>query len=167
MKRKIDGIIVVEGSNDASVISSLANAEIVSINGCELKNINYLKKASELCSIFLMTDPDKEGTNLRDKIKKEIPSAIDIIIDIDCCTKGSKNGVAECENNELLRAISKYFVDFSKNENNENFPYISKEHRVKVCQYLGIENCNFKTFKTRMKRLKINKEKIDEIIGEK
>ena len=55
MRKVIDGIIVVEGSNDASFLSSLIDAEYVVLNGLEIKNLNYLKKASEHKQISLFS----------------------------------------------------------------------------------------------------------------
>ena len=166
MKPYIDGIIVVEGTNDAALITSLIDAEVVTLNGCELKNIKYLKLASKNNQIYLLTDPDQEGKRIRQKVLNEIPSCINIEIDINKCTKDIKNGVAECENNEVLHVISKYCTNKPQEiKNDKNIIFTSLE-REKICLKLGIENVNNKQLNKRLKRLKINEEQIQRMLEE-
>ena len=56
MKKIIDGIIVVEGTNDVSYLSSLIDATFVSVNGLEIKNIELIKKVSLKKTVYLLTD---------------------------------------------------------------------------------------------------------------
>ncbi|MCQ2776140.1 MAG: toprim domain-containing protein [Bacilli bacterium] len=156
MKNKINGIIVVEGENDASYVSSLIDAEIVYVNGLALDNINYLKLASKYKKIYLMTDPDNEGKNIRKKIKKMIENVVDIEIDIDKCVKGSKNGVKECLKNEILYVLSPYFVDNVTCIEDKIIKIYDKKFRDFVCNNIGMEFCNNKTFNERIKTLKIS-----------
>lgn len=164
MKPKINGIIVVEGTNDAAVISSLCECEIVVLNGCEIKNKNYLKTASKNNDIILLTDPDNEGENIRKKVKEFIPSAIDVRIDLSDCTKGTKKGIAECDVKKLKEVLRSFFENNSENEPYEKFNYLTKKQRNYICEKLGIEECNSKTFSRRMNRLKIDKNKVEELL---
>ena len=175
MKKIIDGIIVVEGTNDVSYLSSLIDATFVSLNGLEIKNLEYLKKAAQLKPIYLLTDSDKEGENIRAKIKEEIPSVIDVIVDPKKCNRNGKHGVFECETAEIYRVFSKYFTDLAKNNDNQKYAKISqkigltaqsKELRRYICGKLGIENCNNKTFIKRISVLNIKEEEIDKLIKE-
>lgn len=175
MKKIIDGIIVVEGTNDVSYLSSLIDATFVSLNGLEVNNLEYLKKAAQVKPIYLLTDSDKEGERIRAKVKEVIPSAVDVIVDPKKCNKNGKHGVFECETDEIYRVFSKYFTDFAKNNENEKYSKIAqkiglaaqaKQLRNYICSRLGIEECNNKTFIKRISLLNIEVEEIDKLIKE-
>lgn len=165
MKPIVNEIIVVEGTNDASLITSLIDAEVVTLNGCELQNIRYLKAASKFTNILLLTDPDAEGHRIREKFNSFISNVTNIEIDINKCTKGTKNGVAECENNEVLRAISPYFADKRRNEVTLE-KIFSKQERKTICNKLDIEEVNNKQFLKRMIRLNMDIESINKLLEE-
>lgn len=61
MKKKINGIIVVEGKTDVELLSSYIDAEFVITNGSAIneKTINYLKSVDR--DIYVLTDPDFPG----------------------------------------------------------------------------------------------------------
>ena len=175
MKKIIDGIIVVEGTNDVSFLSSLIDATFVSLNGLEINNVEYLKKAAKQKPIYLLTDSDKEGENIRSKVKTLIPECIDVIVDSSKCNKNGKHGVFECETAEIYRVFSKYFKDFKENLNNNDLSKIAQkislsnkpqELRNYICEKLGIENCNNKTFIKRISLLNIKGEELDKLIKE-
>ena len=173
MKKVIDGIIVVEGTNDISHLASYIKATFVALNGFTTKNIEFLKQASKTKTIYLLTDSDPSGEEIRNKVKAIIPSCIDVRVDADKCNKRGKHGVAECEKNEIYRVLSPYFVVEEKDENKEKLIVISQlvalsEHpnelRSYICERLGIEICNNKTFVNRVSSLNIKKEVLLDII---
>ena len=175
MKKIIDGIIVVEGINDVSYLSSLIDATFVSLNGLEINNLEFLKKAAQNKHVYLLTDSDKEGERIRSKVKEAIPSVIDVIVDPKKCNRKGKHGVFECETAEIYRVFSKYFTDFTKTNNNEEYLKISqkiglaaqsKQLRKYICSRVGIEECNNKTFIKRISLLNIKVEEIEEMIKE-
>ena len=86
----LDGILVVEGSNDASFISSFLSTEIVVLNGCELANLDYLIEASKTTTIFLLTDPDEEGLRIREKLNQKLD-----VINIDLINLSSLEGLSK------------------------------------------------------------------------
>lgn len=175
MKKIIDGIIVVEGTNDVSYLSSLIDATFVSVNGLEVKNIELIKKISLKKPIYLLTDSDKEGEKIRAKIKDAVPSCIDVIVDPKKCNRNGKHGVFECETDEIYRVFSKYFTDFAVNNEYEQYSKMSqkiqtskqpKQLRNYICNKLGIENCNNKTFIKWISLLNIKVEELDSLIKE-
>ena len=175
MKKIIDGIIVVEGINDVSYLSSLIDATFVSLNGLEINNLEFLKKAAQNKHIYLLTDSDKEGERIRSKVKEAIPSVIDVIVDPKKCNRKGKHGVFECETAEIYRVFSKYFTDFTKTNNIEEYLKVSqkiglaaqsKQLRKYICSRVGIEECNNKTFIKRIALLNIKVEEIEEMIKE-
>ena len=175
MKKIIDGIIVVEGTNDVSYLSSFIDATFVSLNGLEIKNLEFLKRVAKEKPIYLLTDSDQEGERIRERVKKEIPACIDVIVDASKCNKNGKHGVFECEIGEIYRVFSKYFTDFTKSSENIDLRKISQkislsknpnELRNYIADKLGIENCNNKTFIKRLQLLNIKEEEIEQIIKE-
>ena len=175
MKKIIDGIIAVEGTNDVSYLSSFIDATFVSLNGLEIKNLEFLKRAAKEKPIYLLTDSDQEGERIRERVKKEIPACIDVIVDASKCNKNGKHGVFECEIGEIYRVFSKYFTDFTESLENIDLRKISQkislsknpnELRNYIADKLGIENCNNKTFIKRLQLLNIKEEEIEQIIKE-
>ena len=175
MKKKVNGIIVVEGSNDVSYLSSYIDATYVSLNGFEMKNIEFLKEASKNNVIYLLTDSDNSGETIRSKVKSLIPTCIDVIVDSSKCNKKGKHGVFECEIGEIYRVFSDYFVENSKKECEKNLCKISQiislsdrpnELRNFICDKLGIESTNNKTFIKRVSLLNIKEEELMDLIKE-
>ena len=126
--------------------------------------MKYLKKASESSKLFLLTDPDNEGRKIRERVNKEITNLINIEIDINKCTKGDKNGVAECENNEVLRVLSPYFEEINiHDENNIGIIFKTNERKI-ICEKLNIEEVNNKQLNKRLRRLNISKDEIIKLL---
>ena len=107
MKIALDGILVVEVKEDASYLSSFISSEIVILNGFELaeETINYLKGKR----IIALIDPDDAGKEIRKKLNSIIDNVINVEVDINKCSRGKKNGVAECEIDHIINALSPYF----------------------------------------------------------
>lgn len=175
MKKIIDGIIVVEGTNDVSYLSSFIDATFVSLNGLEIKNLEFLKRAAKEKPIYLLTDSDQEGERIRERVKKEIPACIDVIVDASKCNKNGKHGVFECEIGEIYRVFSKSFTDFTESSENSDLRKISQkislsknpnELRKYIANKLGIENCNNKAFIKRLQLLNIKEEEIEQTVKE-
>lgn len=173
MKKVIDGIIVVEGTNDISHLSSYVRATFVALNGFATKNIEFLKQASKTRTIYLLTDSDSSGETIRERVKAIIPNCIDLRVDVNSCNRKGKHGVCECEKKEIYRVLSPYFTEIERGENKEKLSAISQmvslsEHpnelRSYICERLGIENCNNKTFINRVSALDIKKEELLDII---
>ena len=62
-KMNIDGIIVVEGKEDVSYLSSFIKALFFTTNGLDIseEKIEFLKRVSEKQKIIILTDSDKAG----------------------------------------------------------------------------------------------------------
>ena len=166
MKVYLDGILVVEGKEDASYLSNYIASEIVMVNGFELsKNtINYLKDKK----VILLLDPDEAGLKIREKLNKELTNPINVEIDISKCNRGIKKGVAECQIDEVLAKLSQYVIE--KDMGNTSDIKISdlyelglinnKELRDEVCEKLNLGKCNGKQL---YKRLLINKISLNQL----
>ena len=66
MKMYLDGVLVVEGKEDASYLSNYISSEIVVVNGYELdeRTITYLKGKK----VIALLDPDDAGKTIRKKL---------------------------------------------------------------------------------------------------
>ena len=66
MKISLNGVLVVEGKEDASYLSNYIASEIVVVNGFELDKttISYLKDRH----VLALLDPDEAGKQIREKL---------------------------------------------------------------------------------------------------
>ena len=169
MKLYLKGILVVEGKEDASYLSNYIASEIVIVNGFEIpeSTISYLKDKT----VILLLDPDEAGLKIRNKLKKLLPNSIDVEIDINKCNKGIKNGVAECEIDEILSKLHKYVdnefkssSDIKKSDLYELGIIGNKELRKRVCEKFNLGDCNGKTIYKRLLNNNISFEQLCEII---
>ncbi len=115
MKDIFNGIIVVEGKTDVSVLSSFLDAEYVITNGSAIDNdvLNYLLSRSKNTQIVVLTDPDMPGKRIRDIIEAKIPNVSHCFIEKKYAIKKNKVGVAECDINYLkdIYTIYKNLID--------------------------------------------------------
>lgn len=175
MKYYFDGIIIVEGSGDASYLSSLIESEYVITNGYDLpsETVEYLKTAAPKTQILIMTDADEAGFEIRKKIHTII-NGVDIIVDKNCCNKNGKHGVAECTKEEVLKSLSNYLKDKStkkyEDEINEQFLFLIGINNKEISLFIGkkfhIGICNKKTMAKRLNTLKISKNEVMKAVEE-
>ena len=171
MKLFLDGVLVVEGKEDASYLSNYISSEIVVINGFELDNriIEYLKNNK----VIALLDPDEAGIKIRERINGLIPNITNVEIDISKCTKGEKNGVAECEIDEVLTKLKPFVIekdkqDFivKKSDLYELGLLTNKELRDYICEKLKLGKCNGKTLYKRLASANVDIETIKKLIKE-
>lgn len=126
MKVKIDGILVVEGSGDASFLSSFIDTDIYITNGYDMPKheIEFLKLASNNNKVIILTDSDEAGKLIRSRLH-ECLNCYDAVVDISKCNKNDKHGVAECDKDEVLRVLEKYIdnQNITKSKIPSNFIY--------------------------------------------
>ena len=71
-KIKIDGVLIVEGKEDVSYLSSFIDTLFFTTNGYDLskEKIEFLNEASKVNNLIVFTDPDKAGEEIRKKISE-------------------------------------------------------------------------------------------------
>ena len=71
MKYFINKIIVVEGKEDVSFLSSFIEAEYITTNGYDIpkEEVEYINQASKRKEILVLVDPDKAGREIEEKLK--------------------------------------------------------------------------------------------------
>lgn len=165
MKPFISLPLVVEGTNDASYISSMYEIEIIVLNGyeCPKEELDYLKELSKKTKVLLLTDPDKAGQEIRGKLHQLDIRFTDLNVDISKCQKGNKHGVAECEKEEIHRVFEPFLaqksnvsLEFSINE--VTGLGLNKETRNQLCTKFHLGKCNNKKMAQRLNSLGVNKE---------
>ena len=169
MKVFLDKILVVEGKEDASYLSNYISSEIVVVNGFEIpkETISYLKNKE----VILLLDPDESGKKIREKLNKELPNAVNVEIDINKCNRGIKNGVAECQIDEILNKLHMYVKDKQKKESDIKMSDLynlglidNKELRNKVCSKLELGSCNAKKLYKRLVNNNITLKQLSEAV---
>ena len=171
MKIYLNGVLVVEGKEDASYLSNYIASEIVVLNGYELNKatISYLKSKH----VFALLDPDEAGKRIRERLNKELTDIANIEVDIDKCSRGCKNGIAECEIDEILAVLRPYVYEKETNvsavKQSDLFELgltNDKSKRDFVCDKLNLGKCNGKTLYKRLILNNISYEALCEIIKE-
>ena len=169
MKIYLDGILVVEGKEDASYLSNYIASEIVTTNGFEIpkETITYLKDKK----VIVLTDPDEAGKRIREKLNEILPNSINVEVDIKKCVRNTKNGVAECDIEEVLTKLKPYSINQKDNESDISLTDLynlglmnNKDLRERVCEILKLGKCNAKTLYKRLLNNNIKLEQLCEII---
>ena len=167
MKHYLNKIIVVEGKEDASYLSSFIDAEIVTTNGYDLpkEEIEYINKASDFKEILVLVDPDLAGREIEKKLKKIIKKDTYLNVDISKCSRGKKDGVAECEQEEIIRVLEPHFSEKNLQKSHvlqgklSKIDLNDKKLRQYICQKFHLGICNLKKLLTRIETLQISEEK--------
>ena len=170
MKKTIKDVLVVEGAADASYISSLVEALIVTTNGYEIpdKEIDFLNHLPIGKKVLILTDSDKAGGEIRNRLNDRLTNLENIYVDINQCNKNNKHGVAECNKDELLKVLKPYISETVLQERITTNDLIkigidSKDKREYLAKELHLGNCNNKTLLKRINYLEIPLQKLNEI----
>ena len=113
MKKYLKFPLIVEGKEDASYLSNYIASEIIVTNGYELDSslISYLKDKE----VIVMTDPDEAGKQIRNRLNGMLNKVHNVEVDISKCIRGKKNGVAECQIDEILCKLALFFENNREN----------------------------------------------------
>lgn len=173
MKHILNGIIVVEGTGDSSYLSSFIDCDFVTTNGYDLpkEELEYLQEASKKVQIYVMTDPDEAGENIRKRIH-EVVDGIDIVVDATKCNKNGKHGVAECNREEVIDKLEKFFVKTKNNTKYVSINFFKLNNLDRDDIYLFVRKkfklgkCNKKQIIKRLNMLQINEAELTKTIKE-
>ena len=162
MKKRINGIIVVEGKSDVAFLSTFIDAEFVTTNGSEIssKTIEYLRKSAGNRDVFVLTDPDSPGKRIRDVLDQNIENLKHCFVSKEHSIKKNKVGVAESTKEEVLLALNNCLESKSNKVSNITSSDLVKlgllgeeesaKKREVVCKKFHLGFCNGKTFLKRV-----------------
>ena len=172
MKYYLNKILVVEGKEDVSYLSSFLDAEFVTTNGYEIPNeeIEYLNAASKYKDILVLVDPDKAGREIENRLKNKLSKATYLNVEISKCNRGQKDGVAECEQEEILKVLKPY-LEAKKHEkscvlqeNSLKIELSDSELRDYLSNKFSLGKCNNKALIKRLETLQISEEELKKAI---
>ena len=174
MKYFINKIIIVEGKEDVSYLSSFIEAEYITTNGYDipLEEIDYINEASKHKEILVLVDPDKAGREIEKKLKTKLVKAAYITINISRCNRGKKNGVAECEPEEIIRVLKPHFSSKNtqktckKPSNLSKLDLTDKDLREYLSKKFHLGKVNLKKLFIRLETLEITSEELESAIKE-
>ena len=168
MKYYLNEIVVVEGKEDSCFLSSFIEAEYVITNGYEIpdEEINYLNEASKHKNIIVLVDPDKAGRMIESELKQKLLKATFLNVEIYKCSRGKKDGIAECEIEEIINVLKPY-LKTEKYKNNGvlqgkslKIELSNKELRSYLSKKYHLGKCNNKTLLKRLNTLEISEEEL-------
>lgn len=167
-KNNINGVVVVEGSSDASFLSSIVNAHIFVTNGVDLskEKIEFLKEVSKVNEIIILTDLDMAGEMIRRRLRNEIDTAIAVFIQTKSRKHYKKNGVAELEIRHVLEALESHFTNeplFDQDYDLVSLISLSenpKEKKQEIVKKYKLVNGNNRFIESQLKMLKVTKEEL-------
>lgn len=172
MKLFLNGVLVVEGKEDASYLSNYIESEIVVVNGFEMSDhtINYLKGKT----IIALLDPDDAGKQIRKTLNDKLENVINVEIDINKCIRGTKNGVAECSIDEIMAKLQPYSVKNPTKLKQIQESDIFKlglvngdvDLRKYVCEKLNLGKCNGKILLKRLNANNVSMEELTKVVEE-
>ena len=169
-KINIDGVLIVEGKEDVSYLSSFLKSLFFTTNGYDLskEKIEFLKNAAQRNKLIIFTDSDETGEKIRNSLK----SQINPIFEAKCPQIYRKNtkkfGIAESEKSAIIDALSSFTTtDEPKLEKYNLSTLISlsdnpTETREKLFKKYRLINGNNKSFENQLNILRISHKEIEE-----
>ncbi len=115
-KYYLDGVLVVEGKSDVSYLSSFIKTHYFITNGYEIseEKLEFLSRVSEKRKLIIMTDNDKAGEDIANKIKTKI-SEVFVVKSAKITRKTYKKcGVAETEYEAIVDALKDHLSPYKK-----------------------------------------------------
>lgn len=175
-------LIVVEGKNDAQAVRrALGDVDVIWTEGFGLTadKLSYIAAMAQRQGVIVFTDPDTVGEQIREKIRRRVPSAKHVYLTKAKASRNGDIGVENAEPEEIRRVFANVRnerderqnqcpVDLKGNE--ELFRYEdlysaglagqfdSQAKRSALGRILGIGEGNAKQFLHRLNRFGISRE---------
>ena len=171
-KIKIDGVLIVEGKEDVSYLSSFIDTLFFTTNGYDLskEKIEFLNQASKANNLIVFTDPDKAGVEIRKKIS-ELVIGVKHANSEDNRRKGyKKHGVAELTKEEVIKALSPFITNEFIRQNYDLSTLISlsdnpKGNKEKLIKKYKLIDGNNKYLENQLNILKVKAEEVKELLS--
>ena len=172
-KINIDGVLIVEGKDDVSYLSSFVNALFFTTNGYDLsaEKVELLKKAAKVNKLIIFTDPDEAGEKIRNRLKSQIPGAFDAKCQKIIRKSKKKSGVAEMEKEAVLDALKDFVTATPTTPVKYNLSTLISlsidptNARSKLVSKYRLIDGNNKYLENQLNILKISKQEIEELLS--
>ena len=115
-KYYLDGVLVVEGKSDVSYLSSFIKTHYFITNGYDLseQKLEFLARVSQVRKVIVMSDNDKAGEDIANKIKNKI-NKVFVVKSAKIPRKSYKKcGVAETEYEAIIDALKDHLSEYKK-----------------------------------------------------
>ncbi len=172
-KINIDGVLIVEGKDDVSYLSSIVNSLFFTTNGYDLskEKIDFLKRASLRNKLIIYTDPDEAGELIRNRLKSQINGCFEAKSHKIIRKNYKKTGVAELDKNEVYESLKDFVAaspitpikyDLAALVSLSDNP---EESRSILIEKYRLMPGNNKSLENQLNILKISKEEVEEILS--
>ena len=172
-KYNVDGVLIVEGKEDVSYLSSFINALFFTTNGYDLneEKIRFLKEAAKRNKLIIFTDPDEAGRKIAERLKCEINPIFEVKTIENFKKFKKKYGVAELCKNAVISSLTPFFTD--KEVELIDYDLVSlislstdpsKAKKTLLDKYRLIDG-NIKFLENELNILNINKQEVRELLS--
>lgn len=109
----LPGVLVVEGKEDVSYLSSFIKCLYFVTNGYDVseEKIDFLSRVIKVNKVYLLTDNDEAGIKIAERIKTKINGIFEIKTARKFKNFSKKSGVAETLKDEIIRALTNYLEE--------------------------------------------------------
>lgn len=178
-KLKIKEAIVVEGRDDAAVVSQIADALIIQTHGFGISHRTWslLEKAYNEKGLIIFTDPDFAGEQIRKRIEKRFPNSKHAYMPRKKAVKNGDIGIENVTPEDAAMVLEKVCSKISGKSGEDIFTAEdmdkaglaggkgSKELRQKVGDILGIGYGNSGAFLKKLNSFAITREAFQKAVA--
>ena len=171
-KIDIEGVLIVEGKDDVSYLSSFVNALFFSTNGYDLseEKIEFLKLAATKNKLIIYTDPDEAGEKIRNILKSQINPVFEAKSAKITRKTSGKCGVAELAKTEVIKSLAPFVGKANKIHNYNLAAFISlsenpQKQKEQLVKKYRLINGNIKSLENQLNILKIEPHEIEELLS--
>ena len=187
---RIEQTIVVEGKDDVSAVLAAVDANVLWTHGYGINQntLDLIKAAYERTGIIIFTDPDHAGRQIRERLTKLYPDALQAYLTQDQAEKAGDIGIENAAPDAILSALTACGAhqgdgssdashqgdgssDASGAVSMEDLFFLglagtdgSSQKRAAAGAVLGIGTANTKTFLKRLRHFGIGLEELKEAV---
>lgn len=175
---KIKEVIVVEGKNDANVLQSYFDCDIIITHGTSIdeETLMQIKQAQEKRGIIIFTDPDYPGEYIRKTINQRVMGCKNAYIEKSKAKTPKKVGVEHASKQDLEEALGHVFTYQEQMDESISwddycaFGFLGRSdsaaRRERIATALYIGKPNGKTLFKRLNMLRLTKADIEQRLSE-
>ena len=172
-KINIDGVLIVEGKDDVSYLSSFVNALFFTTNGYDVsqEKIAFLKEAAKVNKLIIFTDSDDAGEKIRNVLKTQLLGVFEAKCEKIVRKNQKKFGVAEMEKATIMEALKNFITTTELKTNNYHLSTLISlssnptEAKNKLISKYRLIDGNNKSLENQLNILNINPQEVEELLS--